>query len=145
MSYTSLRYHIVFSTKNRAPLIHDSWIEHLHGFLGACIASIGGVSLRVGGVEDHTHLLARLNATHCIANVLREIKSVSSGWVHKEIGEKRFAWQDGYAAFSVSAPACDRVAAYIDNQKEHHRKKTFREELEALLKANGIPYDPKYL
>ena len=145
MSYTSLRYHIVFSTKDRAPMIQEAWIGNLHAFLGGCINTLGGVSLRVGGVDDHVHLFARLNPTHRVSDVLREIKSVSSQWVHREIGERRFDWQDGYSAFSVSASAAERVIAYIDGQPEHHRRRSFREELEAMLKANGIPFDPRYI
>jgi REP element-mobilizing transposase RayT len=145
MSYTSLRYHIVFSTKNRARFIEQAWAELLHGYLGASIDSLGGIPLRVGGVEDHVHLAAILKATHCVADVVRQIKSVSSAWIHREIGDRRFDWQDGYAAFSVSASVMDRVIAYINGQREHHRIKTFKEELEELLKANGIAYDPRYL
>jgi REP element-mobilizing transposase RayT len=90
------------------------------------------------------HLLVGLKAIHCLADVLRELKKASSIWVDKEIGEASFAWQEGYAAFTVSASKRDAVKAYIDRQEEHHRRKTFREELVEMLDRAGIAYDPRY-
>ncbi len=145
MSYLSLHYHVVFATKDRIPMIADEWRVRLHDYIGGCIRTLGGVPERVGGVEDHVHLLARLTATHKLADILREVKSVSSRWVHEELGSSRFGWQDGYAAFSVSASNLQRVSQYIDRQEEHHRRRSSREELEILLRAHGIEYDPQYL
>ncbi len=113
--------------------------------MGGTIKGLGGVSLQVGGVEDHVHLLVGLKATHCLSNVLRELKRTSSIWVHTEIGEKRFAWQEGYSAITVSPSACQSVRAYIKNQREHHQQKSFREELIELLLRAGIEYDARYL
>ena len=76
---------------------------------------------------------------------MRELKKASSVWVHKQVGHGAFSWQEGYAAFTVSATAIDAVTKYIDNQKEHHRVKSFREEMMEMLKMAGIPYDSKYL
>ena len=144
-TYLSLHYHLVFGTKNREPLIAPEWRARLHDYLGGTIRGLGGFPEGVGGVADHVHLVAGLRATHCLADVLRELKKASSAWVHEEIGLRAFAWQEGYAAFTVSATARDAVRHYIANQEEHHRVKSFREELVEMLQKAGIEYDVKYL
>jgi hypothetical protein len=135
----------MFSTKGRQPFIDAAWRARLHEYLGGTIAGLGGFSQGVGGMVDHVHLLVGLKATHCLADVLRELKKASSVWVHEEIGERGFAWQEGYAAFTVSATARAAVREYVANQEEHHRKKTYREELIEMLERAGVEYDPKYL
>ena len=144
-TYLSLHYHLVFGTKNREPSIDAVWRPRLHEYLGGTVRGLGGISEGVGGVADHVHLLVGLKATHCLADVLREIKKGASIWVHDEIGLATFAWQEGYAAFTVSAPSRPAVQNYIANQEEHHRTKSFREELISMLEQAGIEYDPKYL
>jgi REP element-mobilizing transposase RayT len=144
-TYLSLHYHLIFSTKNRAPLIDSEWRERLHEYLGGTISGLGGFPQGVGGTADHVHLLVGLKATHCLADVLRELKKASSVWVHEQIGLPSFAWQEGYAAFTVGATSRPAVRKYIANQEEHHRVKSFREELVELLEKAGIDYDPKYL
>jgi putative transposase len=144
-TFVSLNYHIVFSTKDRIPQIAASWETRLHEYLGGTIKGLGGVSLQVSGIEDHVHLLFGLKPTHCLSDLMRELKRTSSIWVHTEIGEKRFAWQEGYAAFTVSPSTCPSVRADIQNQREHHRRATFREELVDLLQRSGIEYDERYL
>ena len=144
-TYLSLHYHLVFSTKNREMIIAPEWRARLHDYLGGTIRGLGGYPEGVGGVADHVHLLVGLKATHCLADVLRELKKASSIWVHEEIGLRSFAWQEGYAAFTVSATAREPVRSYIANQEEHHRVKSFREELVEMLDKAGIEYDPKYL
>ncbi len=106
---------------------------------------LGAVPEVVGGVADHVHLLVSLKATHCLADFMRELKKASSVWVHEELKLNGFAWQEGYAAFTVSASARDAVRDYIARQEEHHRKKTFREELVEMLEKAGVVYDPRYL
>ena len=144
-TYLSLHYHLVFGTKNRQPSIDPQWRSRLHEYLGGTISGLGAFPQGVGGVVDHVHLLIGLKATHCLADVMRELKKASSVWVHEQIGLRSFAWQEGYAAFTVSAPARQSVRRYISNQEEHHRTKTFREELIELLNKAGVEYDPKYL
>jgi putative transposase len=94
---------------------------------------------------DHVHVLASLKPTHRIADVLRELKSNSSGWVHRVMGIATFEWQDGYGAYSVGSSALEGLRRYIAQQKEHHRKKTFQEEYLELLQENGVEFDEKYL
>jgi putative transposase len=144
-TYLSLHYHLVFSTKERAALIEQSWRSRLHEYLGGTVAGLEGFPQRVGGTADHVHLLVGLKATHCLADFMRELKKASSAWVHDQIGLRRFAWQEGYAAFTVSATARAAVQRYIANQEAHHRKRTFREELVELLEKAGVEYDARYL
>ena len=105
---------------------------------------MNGVPEIVGGVEDHVHILASLRPVHCIADVLRDLKKESSTWA-KENFNRRFTWQEGYAAFTVSPTATDSVRRYIATQEAHHRKYSFVDELRELLNAAGIEYDEKYL
>ena len=144
-TYLSLHYHLVFSTKDRTPLIEPSWRNRLHEYLGGTVEGLKGFPQGVGGIADHVHLLVGLKATHSLADFMRELKKASSVWVHEEIGMPSFAWQEGYAAFTVSPSARAAVQSYIANQEEHHRKKTFREELVELLEKAGVEYDPRYL
>ncbi len=109
------------------------------------IRNMGGVSHEIGGVADHVHLLVSLKPTHMLSKVMQEVKKASSVWVHDELRIPGFAWQDGYAAFTVSASALPKVIAYVKNQEEHHRTKSFREELEEMLMKSGVVFDPKYL
>ncbi len=144
-TYTSLHYHLIFSTKNRHRLIADLWRERLHAYLGGSTRRSGGVAEAVGGTADHVHLLIGLSATHRLADVLREIKSASSEWVHQKLGVADFSWQEGYGAFTVSASMIPTVKRYIAQQEEHHRRRTFQEEYLAFLKQSGIDYDERYL
>jgi REP element-mobilizing transposase RayT len=137
--------HIVFATKNREKLILPAWREKLHEYLGGTVKGLGAVPQGIGGVEDHVHLLVGFKATHRLSDFMQELKKSSSTWVHDEFGSKKFYWQEGYSAFSVSAPARPAVRRYIANQEEHHRAKSHREELIELLERAGIEFDPKFL
>ena len=99
----------------------------------------------IGGVADHIHVLMRLRATHCLAEVMRQIKSGSSRWVHECKSRPAFAWQDGYAGLTVSPSKIPVVYSYIRRQEEHHRKKSFQEEYLEFLRESGIEFDEKYL
>lgn len=144
-THLSLHYHFVFGTKNHEPLIASVWRDRLHAYLGGVIRTLDGVPEAVGGVADHVHLLIGLRATHTLADVLREIKSVSSAWVHEEVGVGSFAWQEGYGAFTVSASQLENVRDYIHRQEEHHRTRTFREEYLTLLQRHGVEFDERYV
>lgn len=144
-SYTQLLYHAVFLTKNREPLIVQDMRPRLHGYIGGIVRNQRGSLLAIGGVEDHLHVLFRSRADAALSDLMRDLKGDSSKWVHETFPSRPFAWQEGYAAFSVSASARDKVIAYIENQEDHHRTRTFGEELRALLDAHGVEYDPRYL
>jgi putative transposase len=113
--------------------------------MGGAVRTAGAIPLCVGGTNDHVHLLIGIRATHCLADILRDIKHASSEWVHRKIGVKKFAWQDGYGAFTVGASQIRTVSEYIQNQVEHHRRKTFQEEYVAFLDRCGVEYDKRYL
>ena len=121
-----------------------AWRADLHAYLGGIIRTANGIAESVGGVSDHVHLLIGLRATHRLADVLRELKAVSSGWVYDEIGIHRFAWQEGYGTFTVSASQRQAVCQYIEQQPEHHRTRTFREEYLELLRRSGVEFDECY-
>jgi putative transposase len=144
-THTSLHIHIVFSTKDRRPLIDPHWRDRLHAFLGGCLKTLDVIPVTIGGVADHVHLLIGINPTQTIADIVREIKVASAKWIHDELGVRAFAWQEGYGAFSVSPSSCDAVAHYIRNQEEHHRTKTFQEEYLEFLQKAGVKYEEKYL
>lgn len=144
-TYASLHFHVTFSTKGRARWIDPAWEIRLHEYLGGTVRGLKGFPQGIGGVEDHVHLLVGLKTTHCLADFMRELKKTSSQWVHDVIGKPDFAWQEGYAVFSSGATSRDRVKRYIANQREHHRVRTFREELVMMLEKAGIDYDPTYL
>jgi putative transposase len=145
-TYTNLLYHIVFSTKNRIPLIADDLREELYKYIGGIIRAEGGVQIEIGGTKDHVHILAKFKPAISISEMLNRIKANSSKWANDQKMEyHKFGWQEGYAAFSVSKSQAPAIAQYIRNQEEHHRKQTFQEELVALLERHGIKYDPKYL
>jgi putative transposase len=144
-THLELSVHIVFSTKERRPLLPKSLLSDVHSFLGGCLRTSGVFPEMVGGVEDHIHLLAGLRATHRVCYVVREIKTASSKWIHQELHLRDFDRQDGYGAFSVSSSMRETVRRYIEDQERHHERMTFQEEYLALLKAHGVRYDERYL
>jgi putative transposase len=143
--HLSLHHHLIFSTKDRVAFIHKDWRGRLHAYMGGIINDLGGVSETIGGVEDHVHLLVGLRATHRLADILKDLKSSSSKWVHEELKKPLFSWQEGYGAFTVSASQIKAVKNYIANQEERHRKKTFQEEYLEFLKQSGLEYDERHL
>jgi len=143
----NLIYHIVFSTKNRQPLITGEVKSRLYEYIGGTIRKQGGIALAINGMSDHLHVLAKLRADKAVSDVLRDLKANSSGWMHKVFPElKDFSWQNGYGAFTVSASQIEKVKEYIANQEKHHQKiGSFRDEFIKLLRANEIEFDEKYL
>ncbi len=143
-TFLSLHFHVVFSTKDRRPLLRTDWRPELHNYLGGTVNALGGISQIVGGMAGHVHLLFGLKATHCLADFMRELKKASSKWI-AERHDWEFAWQDGYAAFTVSASGRDKVRDYIRDQEKHHAPRDYVEELQTLLEKHGVTYDPRYL
>ena len=144
-THISIHVHVVFSTKNRQPIIDNTWRERLHSYIGGAIKRAGGRPIAIGGTADHVHLLIGLKATHRLGDFLREIKAASSKWVGDELEVPDFAWQSGYGATSVSAPVLPIISRYIANQEEHHRRRSFKEEYLAFLRKMGVQYDERYL
>ncbi|HKR61086.1 MAG TPA: IS200/IS605 family transposase [Pyrinomonadaceae bacterium] len=145
-SYTNLLYHLIFSTKNRQPIITPTYRPRLYDYIGGIIRGLGGRSLGIGGVSDHVHVCAKLPPERALSDVLRDLKANASGWLHDVFPELRdFCWQRGYAAFTVSQSNLVSVQHYIAGQEEHHKRVSFRDEFIHFLKANGIDYDDRYL
>jgi len=145
-TYTNLLTHVTFSTKERKRFITDELGPRLFAYTGGIVREVGGRALMVGGVEDHTHLLLVLPPSLALSDAMRTLKTNASRWVHETFPERAsFAWQEGYAAFSVSESNRETVKAYIANQEKHHRRMTFKEELVALLDKHGIDYDEAHL
>ena len=143
---TKILMHCVFSTKDRRPFVHDDLNGRLNEYMAGIARNHHMHLIRAGGTPDHRHLLLQFRPNICISDGIRVIKSNASKWVHdtfEDLGP--FAWQSGYAAFSVSQSATARVVAYIDGQEQHHRKLNFKEELIALLDRHGVEYDPEHL
>jgi REP-associated tyrosine transposase len=145
-SYTCLHYHLVFSTKNRPPTIAPDIRPRLWEYMGGLVRGLKGIPIQIGGTADHVHLLVTLRQDLALSDFLRELKAGSSRWVHDTFpAAADFAWQAGYGAFTVSHSARETVRAYIVNQEEHHKKRTFQEEFRGLLERHGIEFDERYL
>lgn len=132
---------MVFGTQGRRRIIGATWRNRLHEYLGAVVRGVGADPLGVNGIDDHVHLLVRIKPIQRIDFLIRDLKANSSGWIHREGLSTLFAWQRGYAAFSVSESNAEAVCRYIDSQEEHHRRQTFEDEFRRLLKLNNVSYD----
>jgi len=138
--------HIIFSTKYRQPLINERIENELHAYLGGICKNLKCHPIKVGGYEDHVHILCMLSKKIALMNLLEEVKSHSSKWIKTKGDDlKNFYWQDGYGAFSVSPYNVETVIKYISNQKKHHSKKTFKDEFRAFLKKYNVDYDERYV
>ena len=145
-TFSNLLVHVIFSTKNRQPTIVDVLREKLYGYMAGVAKKEFGWARRIGGTVDHVHGLIEIRTDVSVAHAMNRWKSLSPGWVHKRYPEFReFAWQSGYAAFTVSSSRASEVIAYIDGQMEHHRHRSFEEEFLDFLKRHGIQYDPQHV
>lgn len=146
-SLARILVHFVFSTKYRHPFLAEKNIRNeMHAYLGGVCKGLGCPVLIVGGVADHVHILSLLTRTLSVADVMGEIKRESSKWI-KSKGQMltKFAWQNGYGAFSVGQSEVERVRSYIAGQEEHHRKRTFQDEYRAFLEEYGVEYEERYI
>lgn len=141
--------HLVYSTKNRHPFITEAVRSELHSYIATILKNIKSPAIIINSVEDHIHILFTLHTTITLSKAIEEIKKSSSKWIKTKSTTSdmlsKFAWQSGYGAFSVSESNLNQVTTYIKNQKEHHRTKTFQEELKIILTKHSIPYDERYL
>ncbi|MEZ5305016.1 MAG: IS200/IS605 family transposase [Verrucomicrobiales bacterium] len=146
-TYTCLPVHFIFSTKDRLNLIARDLESDLWAFLGGIAKENGMKPIKIGGVENHIHALVGLPPTLSCANAMKFLKGGSSRWINSEkrVGQLRFSWQDGYAAFAVSRSALEEVVKYITNQRSHHQKVSFEDEYRRFLDRHGIAFDERYL
>ncbi|MDF2577987.1 MAG: transposase IS200-family protein [Chlamydiales bacterium] len=145
-TYRAHYFHLIWSTKNRQPLIHDEFKSRLYDYIKSIINERKGVVLAIGGMPDHIHLLIGLNKIEQFSELIQAIKGSSSRWVKQNIPKSSlFAWQEGYASFTVSYSQLESVQYYIYNQAEHHSKISFADEFVAFLTRHQIEYHPKYV
>jgi putative transposase len=145
-SISHVPLHIVFSTRNRENFINDEVAPGLHAFMAGVFKECGSPALKIGGTADHTHALAMLSSTITIADLIKKVKTASSGWMKTQSrGLRNFHWQNGYGVFGVSESMLGMVKSYIANQKDHHQRSSFQDEFRALLKKHNIPLDETYL
>ena len=144
-TYTQILYQIVFATKDHQPTMSEPGQERLYRFITGIIQNHNCHPYRINGVEDHLHIITHLHPTVALSNLVKDIKLGSSDMIKKELIFPNFGgWQDGYGAFTYSISAKDKLIEYVKNQKEHHKKVSFKEEYIGLLKEHGIEFDEKY-
>jgi len=145
-TYSQILVHIVFSTKNREPLLSDNIHDELHAYIGGIVENRCGTLLIAGSVADHIHLFLSHPRTISPSDLVRDIKSVSSQWMKEKMPrENDFAWQTGYGMFSISPSHGMALEKYIARQPEHHLKETFQDEYRRLMKKYRIEYEERYL
>jgi len=145
-SFISVHVHCVWTTKNRDPSLHSKLRERLWRYLGGIARENKMKALAIGGAADHVHIVLSLPATLSVAKMVQLLKGNSSKWIHETFSEMRsFEWQEGYGAFSIGVSAIDATRTYIQNQAEHHRRRTFREEFETMLRKHGFDFDESML
>ena len=146
-THQHLLYHIVFSTKDRRPLLQDnSFRDDVWSYMAGVAKNLDGFAVDIGGYFDHAHLLVHIPAKIAVSEFVGKVKANTS----KHINENRnavlkFHWQDGYGAFTVSRSQASAVTQYIKSQMEHHAKRSFKDEFLAMLKKHEIDYDPRYV
>jgi len=145
-SLANIIVHLMFSTKNRLPLITPAIEPELYPYLAAILSACDSPPILIDGVADHVHLTFRLARTMTLSRVVEDVKKRSSGWIKTKGPEfARFYWQNGYGASSVGQSGLDAVLSYIRNQKQHHRRISFQEELRTLLTEHHIEWDERYV
>lgn len=146
-SLSRIYLHIVFSTKDRQPVLGDSQLrKSLYAFIAGAMKQLDCIPVEIGGVEDHIHILCLLPRIKTVADVVKETKRVSTNWLKEQsLTLQNFHWQGGYGVFSVSQSNVNAVIEYVRNQEEHHREVSFQDEYRAFLKKHAVDFDEKYV
>ena len=145
-TYTQLYFHIVFAVKGRHGFIHPSWKEKLNQYITGIVTNKNQKMMAINGMPDHLHILAGLKPDHLLSYLVRDMKAYSSKWINdNRFAPGRFEWQTGYGAFTVGQSQVPSVIKYIQEQEQHHKKKSFRQEYIEMLNAYEIDYNMKYL
>lgn len=142
-SLSKILVHLVFSTKDRTPTITEPLKPKLHAYLAGIVSNLDSHAVRIGGTNDHIHILLELSKNRALAEVVQQIKRSSSKWM-KEQGVRKFYWQNGYGAFSIGESAKKALIAYIDNQEKHHAKWSFANEFRKLCMEYDVPLNEDY-
>jgi len=145
-TYTQIHIHTVFAVQNRQSLIAAEWEDDLYKYISGIVKNNGHKMLQINGMPDHVHLLIGMRPIQSLSELMKYVKQDSSKWINQNgLAKGRFSWQAGYGAFSVSRSHVPQVINYIRQQKEHHHKKSFREEYVEFLELSGIEYDDRYI
>jgi len=145
-TFSQVLLHFVFATKDRRPLVQEKIAARLYPFIGGIVRDEKGSLHAIGGMPDHIHLLIQWRTDDAVANLLRNIKSRSTAWMHRTLPDMAtFAWQEGYSVFSVSKSAEPDVKNYVERQADHHKQRDFKEELLTPLRLHGIDFEEKYV
>ena len=145
-TYTQIHIHFVFAVKYRLGLIDKEWKEDLNKYITEITQSNNHKMLAINGMHDHIHILIGMRPTQSISDLMKEVKQSSSIWINqKKLTNIKFEWQEGYGAFSYSKSQIDNVIKYIQNQEEHHKKQTFRDEYLDMLTKFEIEFEEKYI
>jgi REP element-mobilizing transposase RayT len=145
-SLSSIKVHLVFSTKSRLPWLTDDIRGECHHYLAGVAHNCGSQVHEIGGISDHVHLLLTLPKTVALSKMVEMLKTSSSKWLKSKNNRmQQFAWQSGYGAFSVSESQTERVRRYIQDQERHHRVAGYQKEFLSMLQASRVTYDEKYL
>ena len=145
-TYTQLYIQFVFAVQDRISLIHNSWKDELYKYITGIVQNNKHKLIAINGVANHVHIFVGYKPHQLIPELLQDIKGDSSGWINKKrFVTGKFKWQEGYGAFSYSHSHIDKVVKYINNQEQHHKKITFKEEYTELLKRFNLEFDEKYI
>jgi len=145
-TFSQIYIQIVFAVKGRENLILNSWEDELYKYITGIIQNKGQKLIAINGMPDHIHILIGMKPICCLSDLVREVKKASNSFINdKKFVKGSFHWQEGYGAFSYSHSALDNVVAYIDNQKAHHKKKSFKEEYLEILNKFNVEYKEEYL
>lgn len=145
-TFSQIYIQLIFAVKGRESLIQPSWEEELFKYISGIVRNKEQKMLAINGMPDHIHLLIGMKPSCCLSDLVREIKKSSNEFINeKQFSPYRFQWQGGYGAFSYSHSALDNVIAYINNQKEHHIKKTFQDEYKDFLEKFKIEFKDEFL
>ena len=145
-TYTQSYFHLVFAVKNREALIQKKWKDELEMYITGIIQNHKHKLIAIGSMPDHIHIFLGYNVNQLIPELVEEIKTSSNAWIkQKKYSKFKFEWQRGYGAFTHSHSQIDQVVKYINNQQNHHRKKSFREEYLEMLNKNDIKFQDEYL
>ena len=145
-TYSSLFYHVVFSTKHRTAFLQPEIEARVWAYIGGIARNHKMTAIQVGGVEDHIHALVLAPPVLAPFEIAKYLKGESSKWIHETFADLQdFGWQDGYGAFTVSKSNVPAVVSYIQNQRAHHQTQTFQDEYREFLKKHGVDYDERYV
>ncbi len=145
-SLARILVHLIFSTKNREPSLRDDVRRELHKYISGILKALDSPVISIASMPDHVHMLFALSKNQPLIRIVEEVKKRSSKWVKtKGAAYGNFAWQSGYGAFSVSPSTLHKAEAYLENQPEHHRMRTFQEEFREFLNRHNVPYDEKHI